>query len=524
MSQQEATAAKPMPVRVVQTEIGPAKGAMRKSAAKGPTLHGSPQMDYGNLDAVSKGGVLPGASGATTGGGGERGGWGPFGSYSRSLNSDIAWAACFEQNARLSNPIQCLSTDVAKVKLVLRRDKGGPRELNPIVTSHPFLDLWNDPHPRLTQFQFLKITLEFLKTVGRCPWKFCNRKGAYIRGKHVKPPTGLEIIPPHFIQDYPTSTSPWVINWWSRGLEEVSISDVMFFFEPSLLDHYAPGIGLAKAIDENVNVDQAMGAFNSYYFRNMAFLGAILNIPGCDPDVEAAQFRQEKEGILNAFKTYITNSTGDVNVTNLSPSMKDLNFSEGTKNNRDLMNQRFNQSNARQGNFGENVTLGDLEAADYHQQHNNVVPELIYLAQAINKFLLPEWGEADLYAEFENPVKETAERTLAETKELMQCGLMLMNEGRRRHKLPEIEGANCFLIPTNNVLMVPADRMEEYIDLLREIAVAKLTNPNNQNEPKPAEPAPATAPKANGKASKELDLDVRLQEFRAFLAQPNGAN
>ena len=461
--------------------------------------------------AVQRDAAVRGASAGSA----PTGGWSPLGvgQNQTSTRSDESWASTFETSAALSNPISNLATDVAKVKWVLKRRLKNEfdRDKDPLVTDHGILDLLHKPHPRLTRFQWFRTVTEYLILTGKAPVKFSQRsKHSLVRSpgkktQSINPPTLLEIIPPHWIRQYPgLDDMNFHLMWWNSVAQEVPSADIMYLYEPSLLNPYGPGLGQAQAISGDVDQDRAMSEFNRYYFRNMAFLGAIVNIPGSDPDEMKESWRQDKEGTVNAYKTLFTNGES-ISVTNLSPNMKELNFVEGQNAKHAIVNHRFNQSAQRQGNF-TSASRAELEAADYHQQKNAVVPYCIYLKEAFNMFLVPEWGEDDLYLDYVDPVEQAVAAKQAAVKDGVQLGYLTINEARKANGYADLPDGDCLLIPSNNVVMVPVAEIAEWIATSQRILISNATNPNHQNEPDAADSGdspdnPDVSPGANAKNS-----------------------
>lgn len=374
---------------------------------------------------------------------------------------EAAWAAEFDTNGRLSTPIHNLATDVAKVRWRVKRATKGYKdeEDREVEASHPLRRVIDCPHPVHVQFHFFYILASFFLLVGKCPVEIITDNKGDLK---------LVITPPHWITEYPRKDSPsYKVQWWST-IKQVPIDSMILFYAPSLVDPFFKGVGLAKGIDSDVNQDKALGRFNDFYFRNMAFLGAIINVPGADPDEVYKKWKVEREGVKNAFKTMIVDAEKGVQVHNLAPKFTDLNFIEGQKLKRDLINQRFGQPPERQGIL-ENSNRSTIDAADFHQQANNVLPIATYFCQALNAYLVPRFNKAGskdfVYIDFDNPVREDAQAKLNRIQELGRLGALTINEIRSAYGHKPLDHGDVLLVPTNNVLMVPADKIKEYAAL-----------------------------------------------------------
>lgn len=377
------------------------------------------------------------------------GGFG-YGAYSRP-RSDFEWARLYGDNARLRNPVHTIAVDVSQVKKrfhTATEDDEGREVLTPAYNTK-FERLLRCPHPRLPWSKWSYILTVFLRLLGSCPvvieeW---DEDGD---------PARLTPLPPHFVMGGPYNGKDyWDVQWWTES-RQIPVSDVVYFYCPDTLDPMSP-LGMARALSDEVNIDEAMQKFSNYYFRNMAFLGAVVNAPGCEPSELKKEWEREREGILNAFKTLFVNSEG-MTVTNLSPQMRDLAFPQGLRLNRDLMGQGFQVPPERQGII-EASNRSTIDAADFFQMKGNVAPDVTYIEEVLNLYVGPLFGfEGDplTVVRFDHPVKETVQVRQAQATAGVQGGWMTINEARKLNDLDPLPGGDVLLLPTNNVTPVSA--------------------------------------------------------------------
>lgn len=400
--------------------------------------------------------------------------------------SDFEWEKLFGDNARLRNPIHAIAVDVAKVrKRVCKKTISAKGENFEQLYGHAFEQLLTYPHPRLPWSKFAYVITGFLRLVGQAPIRVTFDE----RGPMAGAPTRLTPFAPHQIVSPPNRNKDyWDINWWGTMMQ-IPTTEILHLYSPDLCDPFQ-ALGMARALADEVNVDEAMQKFQNFYFRNMAFLGAIVNAPGCDPEEMAKEWAREREGVLNSFKTLFMNAP-DMKIENLSPDMQDLAFPEGLRLNRDLMGQGFLVPPERMGIL-ENANRSTIDAADFFQQSGNVEPDVIYLEQAFNYFLAPLYNEPGLCVKFDNPVKETAEARLKQATAGTSPGCWLtVNEARELHERQPLPGGNVLAVPANNVVFVPADgelklptqgdqQAQAQAKVLRALIAELATNPDTK--------------------------------------------
>lgn len=375
--------------------------------------------------------------------------WYGWGSSDRP-RTDYEWEKLFGDNARLRNPIHAIAVDVAKVKKRVGRlaisDKG---EAFTQIYGHAFESLLRNPHPRLPWSKWCYVVVGFLRLLGRAPVRVTFDE----RGSRYGAPVRLTPFAPHQVLHPPHRDKPyWDINWWGEVIQ-LPQGEVLDLYCPDLIDPFQ-ALGMARALGDEANIDEAMQKFLNYYFRNMAFLGAIVNAPGCDPEEMAKEWSREREGVLNAFKTLFLNSQG-VTVSNLSPTMKDLAFDGGFRLNRDLMGQGYQVPPERLGIL-ENANRSTIDAADFFQQSGNVEPDVIYLEEAFNYYLAPLWGEPGLCVRFDNPVRETAEARLKQAQIGCPGPWLTINEARELHDRIPLPGGDVLAVEANNIVLIDA--------------------------------------------------------------------
>lgn len=415
-------------------------------------------------------------------------GWNRLGGGKR-LPNERAILELLGTNARLASPLDAIATDVSMVTWVLKRRGKGPDgsfqwdELGRVglgvdasgEDEHPLLVALANPHPRLSWSAWIYVLTVYRLGLGYAPIRLEESKGGL--------PGWLTPIAPHCVPDRgPRLSAEGNLTYaiTVNGVPEaVAFEDVLWPFRVDPMDPMGGGLGKARSVDDEVAADESMAKFNNYYFENGAVLGPVVNIPGADLDALEKEWKQERVGVLNSHRPLLTNSEQPVQVANTAPTMRDLAYPEGRKLGRDFILQAFCVAPTRVGVL-ENTTRAAIEGSDFHQQKHCTLPELVYWREFFNQHLVKRWGK-DLYLDFVNPVKETAEaqRQLADTG--IRGGWIMVNEAREMHGFKKIPGGDILLIPVNNVIMLDASKGISVPDISSQLRLSQARD----QQPKP---------------------------------------
>lgn len=400
---------------------------------------------------------------------------------SSRIRNEREWLEVFGTNSRLQAPINAIATDLSEVEwklweITTRAD--GKQEKREIL-NHPFLDLWRHPHPGLVHSVWIQLCQTYLELVGRCPLWMRERDRS---GR----PTQLTPFPPHWISEYPDSEDlNFKVNWGDGQYFVIPARDLVWMYRPDPLNPFGDGgLGLARCLDDDVAQDEAMAKFNNYYFRHSAFLGAIVNIPGCDPEEVAELWRQTREGVSNAHRTLFTNSTtGTPIIQNLTPALRELNFQDSRTQVADFMRQLFGLPPERLGIL-VNSNRSTIDAADFLEQRKIIKPRAKFWMDTINTFILPRYGNPNLRFEFVDPVLETSEELRKKVETAVRMGLYSVNEARKKMGDDPIPGGDVLYVPINNVMAVPVgvDIAEYLAEMASKTAPAPTSDESEVDE------------------------------------------
>lgn len=393
-------------------------------------------------------------------------GWSPLGAaFGLGPRRNVRkWLETFGRNPRLFQAVNRMSTDVGAVRSrVVFEDppddpSAGLPKRQDVPLAHPLRKLWERPHPHFTRGQFTWLGQTWLDIAG---------EAAFLIDGDITRPDALWPIPPHWLTRVPTQGEPWYEatflhqsgGQFARVVQRIPPEWVIFLHRPDPLDPFGRGLGPAFTIDDQVTLDEWMAKFNASFFSNGCHPGVILGIEELNEKnikLIREQFEGKQQGFMNAFRTAILDKVTSIH--QVTPTHKDLQFTDGAKYNRDVIWQTYGLPPEVMGAV-ENSNRATAEAADYIHQSKNILPRTTYLEEAFNQFLVPLYGDPRLRLVFENPVREADEFRLNRVEKMMVAGTMTVNEARREFNLPPLPPAvgDVLYVPANNVIAVDAN-------------------------------------------------------------------
>lgn len=180
-----------------------------------------------------------------------------------------------------------------------RKAKSGHPEDREEVTSHPALDLWNQPNPFMTGTAFRETAQQHEELVGEQWW---------VAAKHERFNVPVELWPvrPDRMEPVPHKEqflSGYVYVGPSGERVDLGLDEVFFQRRPNPLDPYR-GWGAVQTILTDLDASRYSREWNRNFFRNDAAPGGILQVDKRLTDDEfdehTARWNEQHRGVGNA--------------------------------------------------------------------------------------------------------------------------------------------------------------------------------------------------------------------------------
>lgn len=430
----------------------------------------------------------------------------------RRQHTDEEWLKQVKLSDLLQVPLQRLAKDVAAVPWHVWRigDPGpdGKPEREPVL-HHRLLDIWTRPNPHMTGTQFRKLCVIYHVVSGCVPIRvFYGSDGL---------PQSLWPFPRNHVIDMPVISNPprcsdrpyWTIRW--RGHEEKIPPECMIWItEPDPEDPYGWGAGQVECLRHVIRNASYMDQWSANFFRNGAHLDKIIGIPGLNEDnIDAftQDFEANHTSIDTVGRPFFVKQTHDahaISVVDMSKGHRELDYVESQGQNAARGRHVLGTPPELVGDV-TNSNRATADAADRIQQKNNVRPELLFLAEMFQVWLVPLYHEPDLLLEPEECVKETAEQRHLFAQDGAKGGMITRDEWRAAHGMKLLGGdtGRQIVFPVNVAFMDAAGGPIITAYPVRPMTVespegTEETAPQDGEDAAPESPAPPA--KKNGKA------------------------
>lgn len=332
------------------------------------------------------------------------------------------------------------------------------------IESHPLLDLLDSTNAFLVGLSTRKLTQTYMDLVGEAFWiKERNGAGA---------PVAVWPIPPSWISDLPTASDPFYQISFRGWQGRIPDTEMVWFQDPDPENPYARGTGIAKALSDELDIDEYAAKWMKSFFYNRARPDLIVAGEGlakADTDRLEQNWMSKNQGFWKAFKPYFLNKA--VKVTQLNQNLETTQGIPLRQAERDTIIQVFGVPPEILGILA-NSNRATIDAADYIYSRWVLVPRLELFRAHLQERLVPEYDDR-LILTYESPIQEDKAQKL----QIMQAAPWTYQADEWRQfagfeELPEGAGRVYFVPGTGTI----TDVLES---------------------PPPPEPAPAPVPPAD---------------------------
>lgn len=301
-----------------------------------------------------------------------------------------------------------LTTSVSSVEWRLyERAASGREEDRREVTSHPALDLWNNPNPHFLRPDLIETAQQPQELIGE-GILLVTRVGSSVKSL----PLELWPVSPARMEPVP-HPKKFIEHWWYITPEgqklRVENEDVLRIKRPNPNDLYR-GLGPIQALMSQIDSARYGAEWQRNFFINGAEPGGIIeydeNLQDDEFDIATRRWREQHQGVANAHRVAIIERGRWVE---RKVSLKDLGIAELQAIPDEQIRKSFGYPKPLLGSV-DDVNRANAEAAEVVFARWLVNPRLERWKQLLNRRLLPMYaGRKNLEFDYDNPVPPDAE-------------------------------------------------------------------------------------------------------------------
>jgi len=316
-----------------------------------------------------------------------------------------------------------IASDLASApgKLFRKNKRGNDLEID----THPFLDFWDHPNPLYEYtcpalWRLFEIYL-LLKGEG---YFLIERDGRDM-------PSELWPIPVHWVYMTPYIGHPtYTIRTPSGEMLEIDVEDMFVMKQLNPLDPSRRGLGPAEALADEVETDEYASKFQKRFFFNDATPSFLISMPDSNDEQRKRFLAQWKERFQGVFNSHgVATVDGTVKVDRLTESVRDIDMVSGRTYLRNAVLEHFGVPREIMG-ITESSNRATSESAQYIYAQNVLMPRLLQRQDAINRQLIPMFGDEGLEWRYDNIVPRNQEFDMRRAIDGWNAGILTLNESR----------------------------------------------------------------------------------------------
>lgn len=336
--------------------------------------------------------------------------------------------------------VTAIAQDVASINLHLfkRRFVKGKPEVDEIF-EHEALSLLRFANRLMTNYDVLEATQIYLELVGEAFW-------IILRDEQDRP-AELWPVRPDWMKVNPSATEvvdsyTYMPGGLGRDLVKFAPKDVIHFKYFNPLNPYR-GKGSVQAGAMAIDIHTFSQEYNRNFFFNSALPGLVFTTEQKLDQKTIQRFMEMWQGKFagknNSNKVAFMG--GGFKVDRLSQTAKDMDFKELQEMMRDDILAVFKVPKAILG-ITTDVNRANAEATTRSFMERVITPRMTKLVAHLNEFYLPNWGEEDIFFDYDDPAPEDTELKLKIYESGLSLGWLTPNEVRESENLPPVEGGD----------------------------------------------------------------------------------
>jgi HK97 family phage portal protein len=316
------------------------------------------------------------------------------------------------------------------------------------IDDHPLLALLTNGNPYLTGSQVIQVAQIHLDLVGDA-MLLKERNAAGV-------PIALWPIPPDWVRETPVFGIRDSFRVSFRGWNgDIPASEILWISDPNPANPYGRGTGAARALGDELEVDEYSAKHTSSWFRNGARPDVIVTMEegGTKEEAERLELKwtEKHGGFWRRFKPMFTSAKLDVK--ELSQSFDSMSIAELRKFERDAIHQVYGVPPEVLG-IVENSNRATIESGEFLYTKHVISPRLEALRTAFQERLVPEFDER-IIIDYDSPVTEDKEYRLNVVRAAQH--FFTQNEVRELGGFKEKEDGDIYMVPFN---LFPTDSLD----------------------------------------------------------------
>ncbi len=279
-----------------------------------------------------------------------------------------------------------------------------------IIEDHPMLTFLEtgSGNPRLNGFSAMEVTQKHLDLVGEAFW--------LIELDELAMPIAYWPLPPSWISDFPTNNNPFYLVNVPRGMTvAIPATLIVPFIDPDPNDPYGRGSGIAKSLDDEIQIDEYSAKHSRSFFLNRARPDIIISgqfINAKDAERLEKQWMGDHQGFWKSFKPLFFSQK--IDVKELSQTFESMQMVQLRKYERDTFVNVFGIPPEKIGLIGESKR-STIQAADMFWNKDVVKPRVEMIRRVLQQVVTPRFDDR-LILYYETPVIQEDEFKLAAMK------------------------------------------------------------------------------------------------------------
>lgn len=334
-------------------------------------------------------------------------------------------------------------------KLKLRLSTGEEIEE---ITSHPLLDLLNNPNSELDGYSLFEVTQLFQEITGTAFW--------YVVKDGIGRPQEIYYLKSQFVRVQRNAYGKVVAFEYGYGPNRQTFDpeDIITFAMPNLLDD-VEGMSPLRAAWQAIAIDNKLDAQLSAMLDNNARPDLIVSPKGDGYIGRDEQLRYEtkfRQKFSRAGNGGVFFLEEDSNVVPLNFNPRDLSCLEFKNVSKvEIANAYFVPMAMLET---KDVNKANLEASRLQHALNAILPRARRLEARLNKYLVPLYDDSGrLFVAFDDPSPENRKEKLAEITGLVEANIITVNEARNEYALASHVDGDRLFEPMPGMPELPSD-------------------------------------------------------------------